>query len=218
MNARIKLSLFLSFLLVNLLLINTTYYATTQPTAVDYYLNSDGSVMVELMFSDVSQQTIEVELEQGFNASTLYAVDSDGAPLPVDLVEGKALIYVMSSVEWVKLTYVINNSEIIDDVVFKFRLNPRGDCTVHVPKEFLLLTFSGNPAIDLTNDETLLLEYKGVDVVEITLVLLQPTTQTTTSPPSQPGAKTNLTTMVVLAVVIILILALVFLYLRSRKR
>ncbi|MEM0085801.1 MAG: hypothetical protein QXD37_01965 [Zestosphaera sp.] len=218
MSARLKVSVFLSlFLLANLLSANT-YYAATQPSMTNYYLSTDGSVLVELIFSNVSQQVLEVSLEQGFDASTLQAVDSDGAFLPVDLVGDKAVVNVVSSVEWVKLLYVIvNNAEITDDVVFKFRLRPQGDCTVYVPGEFLLLTYSGNPVIDLVG-ETLLLEYKGSEVVEITVVMLQPATHATTSlPPSQPGAEGNLTTVIAVSVAIISVLVFVFLYLKSRK-
>lgn len=205
------------FFLINLLLAGT-YYATAQPSITNYYLNPDGSVLVELTFLNVSQQTIEVSLEQGFDASTLHAVDSQGASLPVDVVGDKALVSVMSDVEWVKLTYLIpENAEVSDDVVFKFVLRPQGDCIIHVHGDFLLLTFTGSPAIDLV-DETLLLEYRGVDVVEITVVMLQPTTQTTTSlPPSQPGIESNLMITVAAIATIILVLVIALLYLRGRK-
>lgn len=218
MSTRLKVSVFLSLLLFTNLLLTNTYYATTQPSITNYYLNTDGSVLVELTFLNVSQQTLEVSLEQGFDASTIYAVDSDGAFLPVDLAGDKAIINVMSSVEWVKLVYVVTNSaEVTDDVVFKFRLEPRGNCTIQVPGEFLLLTYSGNPVIDLVN-ETLLLEYERADVVEITLVMLQPTTQATTSPSTtQVGTRGDFTVAIAVLVVVALISAFALLYLRSRR-
>ncbi len=163
-------------------------------------------------------------MEQGFDASTLHAVDSRGVFLPVVVVGDKALVSVMSDVEWVKLTYIIpENAEVSDDVVFKFVLRPQGDCTIHVHSDFLLLTFTGSPAIDLV-DETLLLEYRGVDVVEITVILLQPTTQITTStqtttslPPSQPGIESNLMLGSAVIATIILVSVIALLYLRGRK-
>jgi len=193
-------------------------YAATQPNIINYYLNADGSVLVELVFFNVSQQILEARLEQGFDASTLHAVDSDGASLPVDLVRDKALINLVSSVEWVKLTYLITNiTEVTDDVVFKFKLSPMGDCTVYVPEDFLLLTYSGNPVIEIIN-ETLLLKYKGVSSVEITLVLLQPATQTTSQLPSQPKTENFFTITIGVSVAIIaLILVLVLKHLKSRK-
>jgi hypothetical protein len=181
---------------------------------INYYLNADGSVLVELVFSNVSSQVLEVPLEPGYDASTLYAVDSDGASLPVDLVGDEAVINVMSSVEWVKLAYVVNNSEIIDGVVLKFTLRPQGKCVIHVPEELLLLTYSGNPAISMS-DETLLLEYEDVGVVEVTLVLLQPTTQTTAT--QQPGTRNVVLTTAVIAALAAILLAVSLLYLRSRK-
>ncbi|MFN3268311.1 MAG: hypothetical protein ACK416_03520 [Zestosphaera sp.] len=221
MSTSLKVCVSLSlFLLVNLLLAGT-YYATAQPSTINYYLNPDGSVLVELTFLNISQQTIEVLLEQGFDASTLHAVDSQGVSLPIDVVGDKALVSVMSDVEWVKLTYIIpENAEVSDDVVFKFVLRPQGDCTIHVHGDFLLLTFTGSPAIDLV-DETLLLEYRGVDVVEITVVMLQPTTQTTQTttslPPSQPGIESNLMITMAVIATIILVLVIALLYLRGRK-
>lgn len=220
MSARLKVSVFLSLLLFTNLLFANTYYAATQPSMTIYYLNTDGSVLVELTFLNVSQQTLEVPLEQGFDASTIYAVDSDGAYLPVDLAGDKAIINVMSSVEWVKLIYVVtNNAEVTDDVVFKFRLEPRGNCIIRVSGEFLLLTYSGDPVIDLV-DETLLLEYERADVVEITLVMLQPTTQATTSSSptqAQTRAEGNFTVAIAVLVAIALISAFALLYLRSRR-
>lgn len=218
MNVRLETSVFLSLFLMVSILLAVACYATTQPNITNYYLNTDGSVLVELIFFNVSQRILEVSLEQGFDASTLYAVDSYGVSLPVDLVGDEALVNLMSSVEWVKLTYLISNvTELSDDVVFKFRLSPRGDCTVYVPGDFLLLTYSGSPAIDIVN-ETLLLEYKGVDSVEITLILLQPATQTTTPPPSQPRTENvSAITIGVSAVIIALILVLVLKHLKGRK-
>ncbi|MEO3993041.1 MAG: hypothetical protein QN229_01855 [Desulfurococcaceae archaeon TW002] len=235
-----KVCVFLSLFLLTNLLLASTYYATTQPNITNYYLNPDGSVLVELMFLNVSQQTIEVSLEQGFDASTLHAVDSDGVSLPIDVVGDKVLINVVSSVKWVKLTYLIpENAEVSDGIVFKFVLRPQGDCTIHVSEDFMLLTFTGSPVIDLV-DETLLLEYKGIDVVEVTVVMLQPVTQITTNqttintttnittnittdqtatnqtttslPPSQPGIEGSFIIAIVAATVIILVLVMVLFY------
>jgi hypothetical protein len=216
MNPHLKLSV-LSGLLLFLLSTNPASmsgYATLRPSVINYYLNADGSVLVELVFSNVSSQVLEVPLEPGYDASTLYAVDSDGASLPVDLVGDEAVINVMSSVEWVKLAYVVNNSEIIDGVVLKFTLRPQGKCVIHVPEELLLLTYSGNPAISMS-DETLLLEYEDAGVVEVTLVLLQPTTQTTVT--QQPGTRNVVLTTAVIAALAAILLAVSLLYLRSRK-
>jgi len=216
MNPHLKLSV-LSGLLLFLLSTNPASmsgYAALRPSVINYYLNADGSVLVEMVFSNVSSQVLEVPLEPGYDASTLYAVDSDGASLPVDLVGDEAVINVMSSVKWVKLAYVVNNSEIIDGVILKFTLRPQGKCVIHVPEELLLLTYSGNPAISMS-DETLLLEYEDAGMVEVTLVLLQPTTQTTTT--QQPETRNVVLTTAVIAALAAILLAVSLLYLRSRK-
>jgi heme/copper-type cytochrome/quinol oxidase subunit 2 len=83
-----------------------------------------------------------------------------------------------------------------------------------VPEELLLLTYSGNPAISMS-DETLLLEYEDAGVVEVTLVLLQPTTQTTAT--QQPGTRNVVLTTAVIVALAAILLAVSLLYLRSRK-
>ncbi len=219
MNTYLKLSvlsgLFLLFLLSTNPASASDYYATVRPSITNYYLNADGSVLVELVFSNVSGQSLEVPLEPGYDASTLYAVDSDGASLPVDLIDGNAIINVISSVEWVRFTYIINNSEVTDEVILKFTLRPQGKCTIYIPGEFLLLTYSGNPTISII-DETLLLEYENADVVVATLISLQPTTQTPTTAQQPETRNTHVTTAVIAALVAV-ILAVTLLYLRGRK-
>lgn len=212
---RVLSGLFLLFLLSTNPTSTRDYYVTVRPSMTNYYLNADGSVLVELVFPNVSSQSLEVPLEPGYDASTLYAIDSDGASLPVDLINDNAIINVISSVEWVRFTYVINNSEVTDEVVLKFTLRPQGKCVIHIPEELLLLTYSGNPTI-YVSDETLLLEYEDADLVEVALILLQPTTQTPTTA-QQPGTRNTLVTTAVIAALVAVILAVALLYLRSRK-
>ena len=191
-----------ALIVLSTLLAVTTIGQTSVEMYYVYNFAENGVALVKVIVSSNQPlSSLIIDLEKGFDETTIAIYDEKGNPYPF-IVRNNTLLVEIGNVTKIIIEYIAMPSTVLDIGTYRVVLHPKGPSTIYLPVDAAIISFTDTPQILVQNDRiTLVYDKPGNYTIEYIIIseLFTPPSPTPTPTPTvtTPTNLTNITTSTV---------------------
>ncbi len=155
-------------------------YAEAQQATYIYTVAGDGSCDVSIMVNNTSGDNIlYVTIDSNAIQNSIVALNSNGTPLPAELINQTTLEVVAGGAAQIYIHYQLNTT-VSPGGIYDLDINPAGPATIVLPANAALLGFNGTPSVSYSNSK-ITLTYSSGGSYYVEFIIPPPPPATTTA-------------------------------------